>query len=36
MIFHKIYDRFALEVFRDELGGELARAMLGDWDFVPR
>ncbi|MCX5824907.1 MAG: penicillin acylase family protein [Deltaproteobacteria bacterium] len=33
MIFHKIYERFALEVFRDELGEELARAMLGDWYF---
>ncbi|MCX5906415.1 MAG: penicillin acylase family protein [Deltaproteobacteria bacterium] len=25
VIFHKIYERFALEVFRDELGEELAR-----------
>lgn len=32
-IFHRIYERFALEVFRDELGEELARAMLGDWYF---
>ena len=33
LIFHQIYERFALEVFRDELGEELARAMLGDWYF---
>ena len=33
MIFHEIYERFALEVFRDELGEELARAMLSDWYF---
>jgi penicillin amidase len=33
VIFHKIYERFALEVFRDELGEGLARAMLGNWYF---
>jgi penicillin G amidase len=33
LIFHAIYERFALEVFRDELGDELAREMLGDWYF---
>jgi penicillin amidase len=33
LIFHAVYERFALEVFQDELGEELARAMLGDWYF---
>ncbi len=33
LVFHRVYDRFALEVFRDELGEELARAMLGNWYF---
>ena len=33
LIFHAIYERFAFEVFRDELGDQLARAMLGDWYF---
>jgi penicillin amidase len=33
LVFHRVYDRFALEVFRDELGEETARAMLGNWYF---
>jgi penicillin amidase len=33
LVFHRVYERFALEVFRDELGDELARAMLGNWYF---
>jgi penicillin G amidase len=33
LIFHTAYERFAFEVFRDELGDELARAMLGEWYF---
>jgi penicillin amidase len=33
LVFHRVYERFALEVFRDELGEELTRAMLGNWYF---
>jgi penicillin G amidase len=33
LVFHRVYERFALDVFRDELGEELARAMLGNWYF---
>jgi penicillin amidase len=33
LVFHSLYERFAFEVFRDELGEETARAMLGDWYF---
>jgi penicillin G amidase len=33
LVFHRVYERFALEVFRDELGEEPARAMLGNWYF---
>jgi penicillin amidase len=33
LVFHRVYERFALEVFRDELGEELARTMLSDWYF---
>ena len=33
LVFHRVYERFAREVFRDELGDELARAMLDNWYF---
>ncbi len=33
LVFHRVYERFALDVFRDELGDELARAMIGSWYF---
>ena len=33
LIFHSVYERFAFDVFRDELGDELARVMFGDWYF---
>jgi penicillin amidase len=33
LIFHRVYERFALDVFRDELGEELARGMIGSWYF---
>jgi penicillin amidase len=32
-IFQAVYRQFALLVFEDELGGELARTMLGNWYF---
>jgi penicillin amidase len=32
-IFQAVYRRFALLVFEDELGDDLARTMLGDWYF---
>jgi len=33
LVFHRVYERFAREVFRDELGEETTRAMLGEWYF---
>lgn len=33
LIFHRVYERFALGLFRDELGEELARGMIGSWYF---
>jgi penicillin amidase len=32
-IFHAVYQKFALNVFQDDLGEELARVMLGNWYF---
>ncbi|MHB8910278.1 MAG: penicillin acylase family protein [Syntrophales bacterium] len=33
LIFHRVYERFAVDLFRDELGEELARGMIGTWYF---
>ncbi|MCE5263306.1 MAG: penicillin acylase family protein [Deltaproteobacteria bacterium] len=33
LVFHRVYERFAREVFRDELGEELTTAMLDNWYF---
>ena len=33
LIFHRVYEQFASDVFRDELGEELCGAMIGNWYF---
>ena len=33
LVFHRVYERFAVDVFNDELGEELCRAMIGNWYF---
>ena len=33
VVFHRVYERFAADVFNDELGEELCRAMIGNWYF---
>jgi len=33
LVFHSVYERFAFDVFRDELGDELSRVVFGDWYF---
>ncbi len=33
LVFHRVYERFAFDVFKDGLGEELARAMIGSWYF---
>jgi penicillin amidase len=33
LVFHRVYEQFAVDVFKDELGEELCRAMIGNWYF---
>ncbi len=33
VVFHRVYEQFVADVFADELGEELCRAMIKTWDF---
>ncbi len=33
LVFHRVYEQFAFDVFKDELGEELCGAMIGNWYF---